>query len=157
MMPRPKAQGKLRKARAEMQKRGVRIGEIERAHRRLEHLYKISKLLTRFDSEERTIPDVLAVVGETLQLHNALCVLQEATGLRTLAWQAEGETPASLEAAEAHAHATFHDLARLRARGGGTQPGQERSTPRSTPIAVMNNVIHLPLVVAHGAIFGAIQ
>src|SRR5687767_7146128 len=111
MTPSPE-QGTLQKAREEVERRGARIVELERAHRRLEHLYEISKLLARFHDVERTVPEVIALVAETLPVQNAILILQTAGLPRTIIWQAEGDEEQPLQAAMAHAEASYGYLTR---------------------------------------------
>src|SRR5581483_1576924 len=68
-----------------------RIAGMERSQQRLEHLYEISKLLTRFQSVERTVPEVVEFVVRTLPLRSAIFILRTGTP-RTMTWRAEGES-----------------------------------------------------------------
>jgi hypothetical protein len=78
------------------------------AHFRLQRLYEISKLLTRFDSAEKTVPAVIAVMGETLALRSAIFILQREGHPRAIVWQLDGERAHPLQEAKAptieHAH-----------------------------------------------------
>jgi signal transduction histidine kinase len=139
-------QENLQKAREEVERRGARIVEIERAHRRLEHLYEISKLLARFQDVERTVPAVITLVAETVPIQSAILILRMAGLPRTIVWQAEDAEEHPLQAAMAHAEASYGYLART--------PDAERPEPE---IESKRRFIVLPLVVARGAIFGVVQ
>jgi len=49
--------------------RDYHIAELERSQRHLQHLYDISKLLTRFQTVERTVPEVVVLIADTLGRH----------------------------------------------------------------------------------------
>ena len=100
----------------ESSRQSERLHEMERAHRRLEALYEVSKSLTRFRGVEHTLPRIISVLARTLSLRNVVLILQPPAlspltsgsshrRLRTLAWQARGESPETLRAALAHAEA----------------------------------------------------
>ena len=81
------------------------VGEVECpsdaavASERLRHLYDISKILTKFDSVERTVPLVLALVSETVPLQIAILMLEEAgarSRTRATTWHAKGVSAAHL-------------------------------------------------------------
>jgi hypothetical protein len=63
-----------RRARADIAWRDHRIAELERSQRRLQHLYDISKSLTRFQSFERTVPEVVVLIADTLPLGSAIFI-----------------------------------------------------------------------------------
>ena len=133
---------------------------MERAHRRLERLYEISKLLTRFQNVERTIPEVVAVVAQELSLNSAIFIVDAAGTARTLVWQARGGSPERLRAAKDHAQRACNYLVRSgidleRQQGAKTLDlPRQAETEQAEPHKAF---IILPLVVDHGAIFGALQ
>jgi hypothetical protein len=65
---------------------------MERAHRRLEHLYEISKILTRSRDVERAVPEVVTLVAQTLPVRSAIFIAEVPGFSRAIAWQAEGES-----------------------------------------------------------------
>jgi signal transduction histidine kinase len=154
-------QGNLEKAREEVERRGARIVEMERAHRRLEHLYEISKLLARFDDVERSVVEVIALVAETLPVQSAILILRTAGLPRTIFWQAEGDEEQPLQAAMAHAEASYGYLARAtdverdeaRRLRFSWRPAQGPEPETESE----RRFIVLPLVVDHGGIFGVLQ
>jgi PAS domain S-box-containing protein len=138
--------GKLQAARDEAAERAERMSELERAHLRLEHLYQISKLLAGFHSVERTVPDVIAVIAQTISLHSAVLVEETAATPRMIAWQARGAPEQRLLAAKAHAQRAYRYLV-------GSGVDLEREDPQDRFIVP----IVLPLVIDHGSIFGVFQ
>jgi PAS domain S-box-containing protein len=156
---------KLQKAHAEAAKRDERIADLERAHRRLAHLYDISKLLTRSCGVERTLPDVIAVIAQTLPLRSAIFLAQRDGSPQMITWLAEGaegENTRRLLDAEAHARAAYGYLV-----GGDVDVEREANTPLALPrlaatepaenAAGKQSFVMLPLVIDRGPIFGALQ
>jgi len=132
-----------------------------RANRRLQDLYEISKLLTRFDRAETTVPAVLAIVTRTLPLRSAIFILEKAGRFRSIVWQAEGFRAQRLLAAKARAQSSYAYLTGsapdkvLLFNGGDAandSPGGE-----ATETAERTNFVMLPLVIEHEPIFGALQ
>jgi signal transduction histidine kinase/CheY-like chemotaxis protein len=127
---------------------------------RLQHLYEISKLLNRFESAERTVPAVVALMARTLPLRSAILILETASRpSQTLVWPI-GEVDADrLRAAQVHTEAAYAQLSGPAARsdsaphpetGNGERPGPTEADKHQ-------NFIILPLVVGHQSIFGALQ
>ncbi|HMJ55235.1 MAG TPA: ATP-binding protein [Polyangiaceae bacterium] len=141
-------------------KRDDRIAELELSQRRLQSLYDISKLLTRFRTVERTVPEVVALLTQAVPLRSAIFILEAQPGApRAIAWQAEGEGAARLQFARTHAQRAYRYLVRSSAdlATDGTDP-LPLPTPSTTPPAALEgNFVLLPFVVDHGAIFGALQ
>jgi hypothetical protein len=71
---------------------------------RLDHLYRISRLLTEFESIERTISAVLGLVTNTLPLRSAI-LIEEMERARMFAWHLEDTTALEVQAARTHAEA----------------------------------------------------
>jgi signal transduction histidine kinase len=127
---------------------------------RLRALYEISRLLTRFESIETTLPKILTVVTSTVALERAiLAVERDGVGFMTV-WTPEGLSPDGLDAAKSHAAATFQYLlgqaASLPAEGpevAGNRPppSGRRSGARRPPL------VGLPLVADHQRVFGVLQ
>ncbi len=99
--------GKLQKTRAQVAKYNERIADLERSRRQLENLYAISKLLTRFEGLEQTIPDVIAIAARTLSLRSAIFIMETAGVPRIITWLAEGESVQRLQEAKAHAQTVY--------------------------------------------------
>jgi signal transduction histidine kinase len=160
MSGRERKQGKLQKAQAEVERRDSHIAELDRAHHRLQHLYEISKLLTRFRNVERMVADVIGLVAQTLPIRSAILMVDRAGLPRAIVWQAEGER--RLQAAKAHAKAMFSYLV-----GSGVDidrdNGRTLELPRKfakeldTEIDPKQRYIVLPLVVGRAEVFGALQ
>lgn len=153
---------RLASARAEMATCAARIAAMERAHMLLEHLYDVSKLLTRFQSVEGTLPYVIGLIAQTLSLRSAIFITETAGAARTIVWQARGESPFRLRAAKAHAQTAYRYLV-----GSGVDlerdPDITLDLPPGSHVAGRTkgegrlNFVLLPLVVGHGSIFGALQ
>jgi signal transduction histidine kinase len=156
--------GKLQRAHDGTAKRRRRFDEIQQAHLRLEHLYEVSRVLTRFQSIEGTLPEVIAVIARSIPLRSAIFILETIGGgaPRITVWQARAETTPHLRAAKAHAQTAYgylvhsrvdlehHDEAKVLETRRPFARGQGGSKSR-------HNFIFLPLVVGHGSIFGALQ
>ena len=156
---------------AESAARDVRLADIEPAHSRLLRLYQISKLLTRFQSVERTLPDVIALLAQAIPLRSAIFILETDGGPRTIVWQAPGEDSERLRAAKARAQASYSylvrsgvDFARQEAptlglpRPRAEEHGREAAEQESYAfLPMVVDYVFLPLAVDHSAIFGALQ
>jgi signal transduction histidine kinase len=159
-MPERGRKSRLRKAREESARRGERIAEMERTHCRLARLQEISKLLTRFQSVERTVPEVVAVLAQTQDLHSAIFIMESMGRMQTLVWQSRGGSPERLQAAKDHAQRAFNYLVRSgidleqKEQAKTLKLPQQAETER---VESKKNLVILPLVVNHGAIFGALQ
>jgi signal transduction histidine kinase len=77
--------------------------DLREAFRRLDHLYEISKLLTRFESPEETVLGVLGVATRTLSLRSAVLVEMPPHRERVIVWRSHGLTPSEAEEAKTHA------------------------------------------------------
>ena len=152
--------GLKRKSKSEAAKGRERIAEMGRAHRRLAFLYNITKLIARFESIERTVPKVVAVLGRTLSFCTAVLIMKTApTGEpQTIVWKRPGTSTEQLRVATSNALLAYCYLVRP-ARG---VHGQETMTLNPPPAlreqaASKGRFVTLPLVVDHGAIFGTLQ
>ncbi|HVH45324.1 MAG TPA: ATP-binding protein [Labilithrix sp.] len=134
--------------------------DLVQAHRRLEHLYEISKLLTRFESIDRTVPAAIEVVARTLPLRSAILTRQAQGGCRMLVWPSEAIHDDDRHAATTHLRSAH---AYLVSPGGEACPemsdaGMARAwASRSTPAKDSRRFIVLPLAVDHRAAFGVLQ
>jgi len=132
--------------------------ELERAHRRLRSLYEISTRLTRFEGLEVTLPPIIATVAAELGLRSAIFILDRAGAPETIVWQAPGGGADRLEAAKAHASATYAYFARTPIDFGH----DHRAARALPPVAAAEldeppRFLLLPLVVDHRPVFGALQ
>lgn len=157
MSSRRQEKEKLQEAREEASKRGARIADMERAHQRLEHLYEISKLLTRFRNVEDTVSEVIMLVAQTLPVRSAILILGTTGVPQTIVWQAQGEGARRLQEAKAHAQRMYDGLV---GTGVDLKLGKARTRRLSRPppeIETKTRFFFLPLVVGQGEIFGALQ
>jgi len=148
-------------ARADIAWRDHRIAELERSQRRLQHLYDISKLLTRFQTFDRTISEVVVLIADTLPLRSAIFILETGDVPQKITWQAAGGSARRLKVAKAHAQKAYgyliHSHVNLEREEARTL---EIGRPPASGIeqdGAANNFVMLPLTVAHGSIFGALQ
>ncbi|HMI84519.1 MAG TPA: ATP-binding protein [Polyangiaceae bacterium] len=136
---------------------------MEGQHQRLKRLYEISKRLTRFESIARTLPEVLALISESVPVRTAILILEEqgdqgGSRTRAITWHAEGLSTERLRAAQAQASATYSYLARKASHleeEAGTVRLPASSTPPLEP--EQSGFLLLPLVVDQGPVFGALQ
>lgn len=119
------------------------------AHQRLQHLYEISTLLTGFESVERTVPAVAAILTRTLSVRSAIVVLSTQGNPRTIAWH-EGGSARALHMAEIHARDAHGYLARYRSN---LDEGVESNAKPGGP----EGFIVLPLVAELRRVFGIVQ
>src|SRR4029453_1939668 len=139
---------------------------IKRAHLRLQYLYEISKLLTRFESVEETVRKVLTVASGAVPMHIAILVLEgRHTRSRTIAWHAEGVSASRLRNARAHAKTAYAYLACPAVEEPldleeeaetSVLPGAPTAPPTDSE-EEKKGFIFLPLVVDRGRIFGGLQ
>ena len=136
--------------------------EMQRLHGRLARLYEISKILTRFASVERTVPEVLALVSEVVPLRSAVLMLEDRTTrpprTRAIVWHGENVSPTQLRAARAYAKTAYASLVRSvpdLEEEAGADPIPESIRP--LPELGREGFIVLPLVVGRLEIFGALQ
>ncbi len=128
--------------------------DLQRA--RIQRLYEISKLLTRFESTDVTIPAVLAVVARALPLQSAILVLETDTPgrPRSIAWKHGSAGESQLRHVRAHLRSAYRFLV----RAGiilDSPPAEAPEDGRAREAAP--HCMLLPLVVDHHPIFGAVH
>lgn len=134
------------------------MSDLERSHRRLEHLYEISKLLASFETVEQTFDLVVGIAARTLPLRSVILI--ETGGSRMITWPSEGQSSAELQAVKKHVREAYAYLV-----GVSTESIEFReevgttTLPRQTGTEANNakRLIVLPLAVANGHLFGALQ
>lgn len=142
--------------------RDHRIAELERSQRRLQRLFDISKVLTCFQSFERTVAEVFVLIADALSLRSAIVMLETGRSPQILSWQAAGENGRRLEVAKAHAQEVYRDLNRFRKKldegpAAGLMAPQPPASAIGTKSETTRNFVMLPFAVGHGCIFGALQ
>lgn len=155
-------EGLLKNARDDLTQRDDRLVELERSQRRLQHLYDISKLLTRFQTSERTVPEVVALISDILPLRSAIFILETGRVPQMITWQAVGESTRRLQVARAHAQQAYSYLISPRVDLEYEEARMLEVTwlPESATEAqseAKNSFVMLPFAVGHGSIFGALQ
>jgi signal transduction histidine kinase len=126
---------------------------------RLDHLYRITKLLVKFDNIE-TVDSILAIVTNTLPLRSAVLIDETAGHAQVYVWNGEGLSETRLLAAKNHATASFAYLA-----GSHSTSETTSNIVRDRPVDLKfekgstgdENFIVIPLVVDRGPIFGVFQ
>jgi signal transduction histidine kinase len=122
---------------------------------RLDHLYRISRLLTEFESIERTISAVLGLVTNTLPLRSAILIEEMEGRARMFAWDLEDMTALEVQTARTHAETAYSYLK-------GAISITDRATVEESAFMTQSktkkqNFIVIPLVGDHGAVFGVLQ
>ena len=113
---------------------------------RLRRLHEVSRLLTAFESVEKTFPSVMAVVGTILPLRSAVLVMKGHTSASTAVWTPAG-SPRELETVTRRAEAAFAYLT-----DQGPRPGADPG-----PAPARQRFLALPLVVDQHQTFGVLQ
>jgi len=118
---------------------------------RLDHLYRITKLLLSFESTDKTIGGILGIVSSTLPLLTAILIEDTAGHSRISTWNSKGVSNQRLRASRNLATITYSYLAGAPSTSGtasggvGEQPGDP------------SLIISIPLVVGRQPIFGVLQ
>jgi signal transduction histidine kinase len=117
---------------------------------RLEHLYRISKLLLNLQETDKTLAEILTIVSQTIPLSTAILIEATRGHTRLSTWNSDGLDEHDVGVASAHAFEAYDYLTRSRATlAARTAVVQE---PKRT-----ENFIVIPMVVGRQPIFGAIQ
>ena len=123
---------------------------------RMRSIYEISALLAAFESVERTVPDVLAVVARTLPLRSAIVARKTEARVQTLAWQRDLDAHRLRPAAEHLRRSCAYFGLELDA-----EPSEARALPRGSDEGQVSPTgegafLVFPFALADGAIFGAL-
>src|SRR6478672_1561610 len=78
---------------------------------RLEHLYRISKILAELSDVDQTVEQVLAVITNIQPLRSAVLIHGTGGHIETILWSGEGVSERKRVAAKKHAMASFEYLA----------------------------------------------
>jgi len=132
----------------------------DHAHRRLEQLYAISKLLASFEDVEEMFDSAIAIAAETLPLRSAILIEVDESEPRIVVWPSEGRSSEEVRAAQKHAEKAYAYLAGdttsetfdLLAPAGSALLPRDIGEPGPEP-----RFIVLPLVVGRRSIFGVLQ
>jgi len=128
-----------------------------RDEHRLQHLYEVSKLLTRFDGIEPTLLAVIDVVRSAMVLRSAICILDADLSRKTIIWHADGVSDGRLRASKARARESYAYLAGAsRASHHELSDAPAEAEHRSRELEHWATVL-LPFAVDHRRIFGALQ
>jgi signal transduction histidine kinase len=135
------------------------LAELEQAHRRLQHLYELTKLFASFETVEETFDPVLAVVTRTLPIRSAILIEAEGERSKMFVWNSRG-TPDQMSAAKQHAEAAyayFIGAASTEALAVTEKQGKTALPPQPPIDERTERFIVIPLVVAHRRPFGVLQ
>jgi signal transduction histidine kinase len=123
---------------------------------RLEHLYRISKVLAELKNVDQTVSDVLAVLTNILPLRSAVLIHETGGRLHVVPWNAKGGSESRMRTAQKHAMASYEYFSGAIATFQGPAALDEAVLePRSK--ADKKNFIALPLAVGRSAVFGVLQ
>ncbi len=135
-------------------------GTLEHAHRRLELLNEVSKVLAAFETAEQTIDHALGLVARTLSIRSAVLVVVMEGQRKMITWPSSDESREHLNAAIAHAE----DAWAYFSGSGRADPQldvQEGITSLPATIASeageKRRFVVIPLVVPQRPIFGSLQ
>ena len=134
---------------------------LEQAHRRLEHLYEISKLFASSENIEQPFDPALGIATRTLPLRSAILIETGDGRSRVIVWPSEGRDAEQMRAAKEHVAAAYAYLigaASTESLDLSEQAGMT-ALPRQagTEGNLTKRFIVIPLVVAHRPPFGALQ
>ena len=126
------------------------IAGLEKAHRRLEDLYEISKLFASFENVEQTFAPALGIVTRTLPLRSAILMETDEGGRSKMnVWPSEGQDSEQMRAVKEHVEAAYAYLVGAASTESLGKPDTEGNLAK--------RFIVIPLVVAHRPPFGALQ
>jgi hypothetical protein len=137
----------------------------DRAYQRLEHLYAISKCLTKFESVEKTFLKILTILEGTFPVLSTVLVEKRGTAPHTSIWSTAGLNDEQVRTAITKARASFNYLvgltpteaARIESESvTATSIPQNKSTSPNTS-GNEDHFIIIPLVVDRGLTFGVFQ
>ena len=133
------------------------LAGLELSHKRLAHLYEISKLLTRFDQAEQPFDPALRIIAKTLPLRSAVLIDAHDSPAKLIAWTSEGLSANQLRALKEHAEAAFSYLV-ASPEGILSEPGKYR-LPRQAELKDVpaKRFLVIPLVVPRRPAFGVLQ
>jgi transcriptional regulator with GAF, ATPase, and Fis domain len=127
---------------------------------RLEHLYRITRLLVKFETREKTLDAILAIITNTLPLRSAILIDETAGHARVFVWNSPGVTDEQISVAKRHAVNTYAYLAGSLSTfetKTNLTPGQVLNRRRAKDSRAANKFITIPLVVDRSPIFGVFQ
>jgi|ERR1051326_3114418 signal transduction histidine kinase len=124
---------------------------------RLEHLYRISKILAELSDVHQTVEQVLAVVTNIQPLLSAVLIHGTAGHIETALWGAEGVSERNKVAAKKQAMASYEYFAGITPTLSVVPAVVDKGTPEPQLRMKKENFIAIPLVVGRQAIFGTLQ
>ena len=124
---------------------------------RLEHLYRISKILAEFSNVAQTVEQVLAVMINIQPLRSAVLIHETQGHVETVVWSAEGVSERKRVRAKKRAMASYEYLTGFTPRLAGGAAVVDEDSPGTPLRKEKEHFIAIPLVVGRQAVFGALQ
>jgi len=124
---------------------------------RLEHLYRISKILAELSDVDQTVEAVLAVMTNIQPLRTAVLIHGTGGHIQTVLWSAEGVSERKRAAAKKRAMAAYEYFAGLTHTLVVGAAVVDEAMQEPPLMMEKKNFIAIPLVVARQAIFGTLQ
>lgn len=126
---------------------------------RLDHLYRISKLLANFETTRTTVAAILGVISNTLPLRSAILIDETAGRAQISVWQNEDGGAQALLAARDHAEDNYAYLTGSRSILDTTSDiaRERRPALKLEKKGGSDNFMVLPLLVSRRPIFGVLQ
>src|ERR1051326_6885917 len=124
---------------------------------RLEHLYRISKILAELSNVAQTVEQVLAVMINIQPLRSAVLIHGTEGHIKTVLWSAEDVSERKRLAAKKHAMASYEYFAGVTPTFAVAPAVVDELAPEPQLRIEKKHFIVIPLVVGRQPIFGALQ
>jgi PAS domain S-box-containing protein len=124
------------------------VERFEPSHRRLEHLFEISKVLASFESVAATVPKVIANLGRAIPVHSAI-LITPSDPAPSVVWRDESVSNSQLECARDRARDTYAYFVPNQPAGDSLWEPAEDDDGHA--------FILLPLAVSRRRVLGALQ
>ena len=124
---------------------------------RLEHLYRISKVLAQLTNVDQTVADVLAVMTNILPLRSAILIHETEGHLQIVPWSAQGVSDGKVRTATKHAVTSYEYFSGVTSTLEASAAGLGGAVPEPQLRADKKNFIAIPLAVGRSAVFGVLQ
>ncbi len=124
---------------------------------RLEHLYRISKILAELTNVDQTVENVLAVITNIQPLRSAVLIHGTESRIQTVLWSAEGVSEQRMQAAQKHAMSSYEYFVGVTPTLTVGPAVVDEAMPEPQSRIERKNFIAIPLLVGRQAIFGVLQ
>jgi len=123
---------------------------------RLEHLYRIGKVLAQLTNVDQTVTDVLAVMTNILPLRSAILIHETGGRLQIVPWNAEGVSDGKMRTARRHAVTSYEYFSGVTANLEASLAGIDDGLPELQR-GDRKNFVAIPLTVGRSPVFGILQ